>query len=87
MCNERVSEKEWIVVHVFGLVFCKISYRRLIEVQCLLQIWLVNDEVSRSDDKAVGGDFVTSVELNDIADDEIPDWEHLHLAALAAVHC
>jgi hypothetical protein len=43
----------------------------------------LNLEVGGGHDNAVGGEFVTRLELDDISDDELPDRDGLELATLA----
>ena len=48
--------------------------------------WLVNLERCGGNHEAVGRHFVASCEMNDVADDEVPHGDALHLGALATSH-
>lgn len=71
-------------MRVFGLVSPRETGRAFLCV--VVTSRLLNIEVGGRHDDAVCGHFVAGLQLNDIANDELPDGDSLHLAALAAEH-
>ena len=79
--HERITEEEWILLGVF-VAFVPLELRLVLIVDPSLG--LLDAEVGRFDDEAVGGNLVSRAQLNDISHAQVPNGHGLHGAALAA---
>lgn len=81
----RISDKERIGFRILGLLieFNGGGIIILIILAPRDKPRLIDFHVGRGDDKAVSGDLVTRLKLDDITNDKVPDRDGLHLSTLA----